>query len=103
MPEPTQYEAKDLGEVAAYFETLASDQRAMIGRFRQTQAYKKQCETEARIWDEAAKLVRAVTITTTADLVKASLAIHRSDVPSDADWKSFTVAIAAAGGDVGPG
>ena len=55
-----KYEVKDLNEVADYFATLASDQRACVGRFSKTQKAKAQCETEARIWDEAANILRNV-------------------------------------------
>jgi hypothetical protein len=59
------YEAKDLAEVADYFAVLASDQRACIGRFTRTAKAKAQCETEARIWDEAANILRQTTLTGT--------------------------------------
>ncbi len=58
----TEYTAKDLSEVADYFETLASDQRRCV-RFQSLKREKQECETTARIWDEAAKILRNMTLT----------------------------------------
>ncbi len=56
------YEAKDLAEIAEYFETLASDQRACV-RFRSTKRDKNECLIVAKIWEDAANIIRNTTLT----------------------------------------
>lgn len=56
------YTAKNLAEVADYFDTLASDQRACIGRFVKNARGKRDCEIEAKTWAAAAEMLRTVSL-----------------------------------------
>ena len=57
-----KYTVKNLGEIADYFETLASDQLAMASRHFSTKRDQRDRQVEARIWNEAAALVRQTSI-----------------------------------------
>lgn len=55
------YEIKDLGELADYFATLASDQRHCI-RMQRTRKAKHECEIRAATYDDAADTIRKTRI-----------------------------------------
>ena len=57
-----EYTAKNLGEIADFFDTLASDQLGCV-RFQRTQKAKRECEIKARVWNDAAELLRGTTMT----------------------------------------
>lgn len=57
-----QIEVKSLGEIADYFETLASDQ-ITSKRWQSTVKAKTECDTKAAVWRDAASILRQCKIT----------------------------------------
>jgi hypothetical protein len=55
------YTATGLNDVAEFFETLASDQRASV-RWQARKKDKEYCEVRARTWEEAARILRETTL-----------------------------------------
>lgn len=54
------YTAKDLGDIADFFATLASYQRGTI-RMQRTKAHKNECELRAKVYDDCADILRKTT------------------------------------------
>lgn len=57
-----RYSAKNLDEVADFFDTLGSDQLAMNARRYGSKREQRDREVEARIWKQAADMLRKTDI-----------------------------------------
>lgn len=58
MSAPKRNETKDLADIASFFEILAGDQLAMNARRYGSKRDQRDREVEARVWREAADILR---------------------------------------------